>query len=383
MGAAVAPAPAEVSETIALDIALQLQDIAELRASLKGKGKDPSDEEIALESYENELRAMLLNTGDIQLAWSIARAVRTDSSALAAAQTEENQASVDRKIAQALANGGTLADAVADARRGTDSEKGKEKLHDFQWSGTDSESDASKADGSVHSGSLRLEDLEASTDSDEEVQAGPSGYKRPHVACVACGDGMSEESAYRASCSHSYCKDCLRGLFLHASSNGSFRPPRCCGQDVPHDSAISVLSVSELTVFKDKVLEFSTPNPLYCPGPGCGVFIHPSKFNNASDSVTCHACGISVCTRCRSRGHHGQDCPQTPGIAELQDLAKLSGWRQCYNCNRMVELMIGCFHIYCVCGAEFCYICGVRWKRCNCRTWDEHRLYAQRNAPRA
>ncbi|KAJ3185805.1 hypothetical protein HDU85_001173 [Gaertneriomyces sp. JEL0708] len=168
MGAAVAPAPAEVGETIALDIALQLQDIAELRASLKGKGKDPSDEEIALEAYENELRAMLSNTGDIQLAWSIARAVQTDASVLAVARAEEKRASVDRRIALALANGGTLADAVADAKRGTGSGKEKERLHDFQWSDTDSESDASKTDGSVHSGSLRLEDLEASSDSDEE-----------------------------------------------------------------------------------------------------------------------------------------------------------------------------------------------------------------------
>ena len=28
----------------------------------------------------------------------------------------------------------------------------------------------------------------------------------------------------------------------------------------------------------------------------------------------------------------------------------------------------------CRCGAEFCYICGVRWKECTCATADLHRI---------
>jgi hypothetical protein len=28
----------------------------------------------------------------------------------------------------------------------------------------------------------------------------------------------------------------------------------------------------------------------------------------------------------------------------------------------------------CTCGYEFCYLCGVTWKNCDCRHWDEHRL---------
>jgi hypothetical protein len=31
----------------------------------------------------------------------------------------------------------------------------------------------------------------------------------------------------------------------------------------------------------------------------------------------------------------------------------------------------------CPCGAQFCYICGLRWKTCECPQWEEPRLYAR------
>lgn len=34
----------------------------------------------------------------------------------------------------------------------------------------------------------------------------------------------------------------------------------------------------------------------------------------------------------------------------------------------------------CLCRAEFCYICGDRWKTCDCPQWDEHRLVARAHA---
>lgn len=31
----------------------------------------------------------------------------------------------------------------------------------------------------------------------------------------------------------------------------------------------------------------------------------------------------------------------------------------------------------CRCGAQFCYVCGQRWKTCGCPQWEEPRLYAR------
>lgn len=34
-------------------------------------------------------------------------------------------------------------------------------------------------------------------------------------------------------------------------------------------------------------------------------------------------------------------------------------------------------HNSCLCGAQFCYNCGERWKNCACEQWNEHRLLAR------
>lgn len=55
----------------------------------------------------------------------------------------------------------------------------------------------------------------------------------------------------------------------------------------------------------------------------------------------------------------------------------------------MVELSHGCYHMTCLCRAQFCYACSALWKNCDCPQWDEQRLYAaardrvQEGAPQA
>lgn len=65
-------------------------------------------------------------------------------------------------------------------------------------------------------------------------------------------------------------------------------------------------------------------------------------------------------------------------------------WQQCFNCKQIVDLAIGCNHITCRCRAEFCFVCGLRWKTCQCELWEERRLLleaeqrvARRHGPNA
>ena len=58
----------------------------------------------------------------------------------------------------------------------------------------------------------------------------------------------------------------------------------------------------------------------------------------------------------------------------LEDLAspqsgegtKQKGGQRCYQCKAMVELKEGCNHVTCRCTAEFCMVCGQKWKSCDC-----------------
>ena len=43
-----------------------------------------------------------------------------------------------------------------------------------------------------------------------------------------------------------------------------------------------------------------------------------------------------------------------------------NGLKRCPQCKNAVEKKVGCDHITCVCGYEFCYRCGGVYKHCEC-----------------
>ena len=67
----------------------------------------------------------------------------------------------------------------------------------------------------------------------------------------------------------------------------------------------------------------------------------------------------------------GQECPQDYGLDATLEFAEHEGWRRCHSCRAMVELTVGCRHVTCKCGAEFCYTCGAIWRTCDCTEVDE------------
>ncbi|KAK8222284.1 hypothetical protein BKA81DRAFT_296906, partial [Phyllosticta paracitricarpa] len=59
---------------------------------------------------------------------------------------------------------------------------------------------------------------------------------------------------------------------------------------------------------------------------------------------------------------------------QLFSIAATNGWKRCYHCRRMVQLVLGCNHVSCLCGAEFCFHCGCRWRTCGCEYFHESTL---------
>jgi hypothetical protein len=44
---------------------------------------------------------------------------------------------------------------------------------------------------------------------------------------------------------------------------------------------------------------------------------------------------------------------------------------RCFRCNALVEHNQGCRHMTCLCKAQFCYVCGLKWQTCEC---DDNQL---------
>jgi hypothetical protein len=146
----------------------------------------------------------------------------------------------------------------------------------------------------------------------------------------------------------------------------SLYPPKCC-VTLPWDEAKKQLPRQLAHQFGQKCEEFEVlqDQRVCCARRICSHFLGGKQA--LKDVVRCTDCGFKTCTHCKAASHSGE-CSTEGDVATQQTLklAKEEGWQSCQECKRVVELSGGCNHITCLCGHEFCYMCGEKWRTCEC-----------------
>ncbi|RKF55411.1 putative E3 ubiquitin-protein ligase ARI9 [Golovinomyces cichoracearum] len=194
--------------------------------------------------------------------------------------------------------------------------------------------------------------------------------------CIACNEEFSSQELARVSCSHEYCRGCLSDLIQISLRDDGFYPPNCCKQPILLANFQMFLSPELVRLFDEKRIELESQDRTYCSNQACSVFIQTGGIE--SDRAVCAQCGTLTCVTCKATFHDG-DCPADIALHNVLELAKRQGWQRCFNCRRVIELEMGCNHMTCPCGTEFCYVCAERWKTCGCPQWDEDLLLARAN----
>ncbi|KAF5711054.1 e3 ubiquitin ligase ARI4 [Fusarium mundagurra] len=192
--------------------------------------------------------------------------------------------------------------------------------------------------------------------------------------CVAC----MEDAQMRAPCGrHNYCYPCYRELIRLGLSSQEGFPPRCC-EPITEEGVALARAPALVHLYRQVQEEASAPIPdrLYCHDVNCAVFIPPDRNGH------CLLCDTHTCRDCGERGHPGQPCRE--GAAEEDVWATMDENRtvNCPGCGRMIELAEACNHMTCVCGQEFCFICGEVWRTCGCPTYGGfNRMVPMRDRP--
>lgn len=184
-----------------------------------------------------------------------------------------------------------------------------------------------------------------------------------HEICTICRDPIVE-TEIKAPCGHFFDRDCLQDLFRRATTDESLFPPQCCVTEIPVDLVRQYFDYPVISAFETKAIEFNTKDRVYCCRPTCSAFLGAVTSERAD--MTCPSCNAVTCGSCkdefRDRSHV---C--VPRIEEsVAHLAQEQQWQRCPDCHHLVELNQGCFHITCVCGSQFCYLCAAPWKECDC-----------------
>lgn len=143
---------------------------------------------------------------------------------------------------------------------------------------------------------------------------------------------------------------------------------KCCLNEVPSSKVLPTLDRQTKIRYQQRQAEWAIPasDRVYCSKQPCSAWIPPQNINGMTRTAKCPLCKHNTCTICRGDFHQRNDCPQDTGLQATFDLAEIEGWKRCYSCSALVEHNKGCRHMTCRCKAQFCYICGLKWKTCPC-----------------
>ncbi|KAK9711012.1 hypothetical protein K7432_008096 [Basidiobolus ranarum] len=332
-------------ESFRLVIKLIEEDLNNILSSTKGKGKVPESDDLLIELLEYDLARMKITCSDMVMARSLELADEADGPLLDAFAQIEMAEARDREVATLFSQ-----DQIA-----------KPSLNN-------------KSNPSINL-EMAFSTLEKSLiqDTNEASTKAQEGSSKSLFTCISCMEEKVDLYHF-PYCHHGYCTHCLSRLFRAATKDDSLLPVRCCNNVIDSNVAHQVLSNNYLQEYLQAWLEFSTEDKLYCPTPTCSKFNEIPSRGISDGCINCKYCGCKICITCKNYAHVEEDCPEDLGTKTVLDLASQQHWQRCTKCRNLVELRSGCYHITCTCGNEFCYLCGTRWKGCQCRNWDEGRL---------
>ena len=206
----------------------------------------------------------------------------------------------------------------------------------------------------------------------------------PYIkVCNVCHE--EDLRGVRLDRSHDYCVRCMRQTLRTVINDFSLVPFHCC--EVPVDLSIAkvLLKKDEAHRLLSKAEEMDAKEKMYCPT--CSKFINLDMVDKNSIVYAC-TCGCTLCVSCKTAVHPGLSCRQNKAALsgsdeELLEMARTHGWKQCPNCDLMIEMVYGCNHMTCSnCKHEFCFQCLSAWSIENgvslcssgCELWDDDRL---------
>ncbi|KAG2025857.1 hypothetical protein GB937_002579 [Aspergillus fischeri] len=283
----------------------------------RNKGKQPvgqsSDEELALQLWEEELDNYNRSLEDERLARSIARAVVDDGVAVTTARQEELRASDDHRLALELSGQPVPPPQQPQPHdQSVAVQLSEDKMKDYI--------DLTLADTDFDLLPTRVASQHAEAESSRNPKrcciAGPSNEGLLYE-CAVCTELVPSTDIIPAPCSHTYCRICAVRLFQDSMTDETLFPPRCCRKEIPLSLVSGFLGLARSQQFEEKAIEFSDPHRTYCSNPSCSEYIFP--YSVSSYIGTCSHCSSRTCMRCKKPAHEG-DCPDED--EELLQLAE-------------------------------------------------------------
>lgn len=187
-------------------------------------------------------------------------------------------------------------------------------------------------------------------------------------SCAACLGSAADGRVCHACADGGFCRACLAAYACAAADDSSLLPLRCgqpeCRAEI-EVSGLERLVGHEVTIkLKKAMLErervASRAKRLrrrLDGGRTAGI------EDLAGKRVQRDGCDKPPKNACDGNTDNGEEEELDEDEVRVLELLESEGWQRCPDCGTGVERVVGCRHMSCVCGGQFCYSCGGRWGR--------------------
>lgn len=194
--------------------------------------------------------------------------------------------------------------------------------------------------------------------------------------CDACYSDDVPLYAYDM-CGHVFCRTCWKEYIVnHVKTAMNDNTVKCmdysCKTTLTETFMLSQLDPKEdkelfEKFFQRKIDSYvgSSYRLKWCPNPGCDGPYAIKKLCDESLYIAQCKCGEECCFQCDKDPHFPCSCDvykrfltiAQDDFASKEFIHRTS--QQCNKCKRIIFKDVGCNHINCVCGHEFCYIVSI------------------------
>lgn len=94
------------------------------------------------------------------------------------------------------------------------------------------------------------------------TEISPAEVSNPNGECISCFDEFPKRDLVHLTCSHDYCKTCLRTVVLNAMKNESAFPPKCCLTEIPLKTVLVCLENTQRDEYREKAAEYAVSRSL-------------------------------------------------------------------------------------------------------------------------
>ncbi|KAK7269283.1 hypothetical protein RIF29_22005 [Crotalaria pallida] len=193
------------------------------------------------------------------------------------------------------------------------------------------------------------------------------------MCCEICTENVPIAEATTLDCGHCFCDACWTRHFVVKVNEGQSKRIRCMAYkcySICDETVVRALLGRKHPELAEKYDRFLLESYVddnkrvkWCPSaPHCGNAIRVENCDELCE-VEC-SCGFQFCFGCSSEAHSPCSCLMWELWAKkCRDESESINWitvhtKSCPKCLKPVEKNGGCNFVRCICGQQFCWVCG-------------------------